>query len=159
MKLSDNRESNLSLEPELNQSFSLQDSYKKKTKGKRKLKGPDVGTEEWGNESEDHGSDSENSGGSDCYVSESEEEEKEINEGIYHYHYFYLPPKNPFYLSITLFYFVNLWEIPFLLPVVSFSILLYSILYYFILFCQFVGSAFLTFSRVFPHPSKKTYFA
>ena len=119
MKLSDNRESNLSLEPELNQSFSLQDSYKKKTNGKRKLKGPDVGTAEWGNESEDFRSDSENSEGSDCYSSESEEEEKEINEGIYHYHHFWALAKNFFYpSSSTLLYFVKLWQFYFLQSVV-----------------------------------------
>ena len=83
MKLCDIRESNLSLEPEINKSLTLQDPYKKKTNGKRKLKGPDVGTEEWGNESEDLGSDSENSQGSNCYSSESESEEDEnkINKG------------------------------------------------------------------------------
>ena len=78
MKLCDIRESNVSLEPILNQSFSLQDSYKKKTNGKRRLKGPDVGTEEWGNDSggEDPGSDSE---GSEYYSSDSDNEE--VNEG------------------------------------------------------------------------------
>ena len=66
----------MSLEPILNQSFSLQDSYKKKTNGKRRLKGPDVGTEEWGNESEDRGSDSE---GSQYYSSDSDEDK--VDEG------------------------------------------------------------------------------
>ena len=43
MKLCDIREHSNSLEPALNQSYSAQDSYKKKGNGLRRLKGPDRG--------------------------------------------------------------------------------------------------------------------
>lgn len=60
MKLCDTRSSDVCLEPELN-SAPTKEHYKKKSNGLRRLKGPDVGTEEWGNLSDDLGNGSDDS--------------------------------------------------------------------------------------------------
>ena len=74
LKLCDIRESDLSLEPEVNRITSAPDVRKKKGNGLRRLKGPDVGTEEWGNLSDDLGGGSDSSAESE-YSSSDESEE------------------------------------------------------------------------------------
>lgn len=61
IKLCDIRDNDTCLEPEINFTATAEQSYKKKGNGLRRLKGPDVGTEEWGNLSDDLG----NGSGSD----------------------------------------------------------------------------------------------
>lgn len=61
IKLCDIRDNDTCLEPEINFTATAMQSYKKKGNGLRRLKGPDVGTEEWGNLSDDLG----NGSGSD----------------------------------------------------------------------------------------------
>jgi hypothetical protein len=81
LKLCDIRESDLSLEPEVNRIKSAPDVRKKKGNGLRRLKGPDVGTEEWGNLSDDLGGGSDSSAESEEYSSSDESE-----EGAYYLH-------------------------------------------------------------------------
>jgi hypothetical protein len=81
LKLCDIRESDLSLEPEVNRIKSAPDVRKKKGNGLRRLKGPDVGTEEWGNLSDDLGGGSDSSAESEEYSSSDESE-----EGTYYLH-------------------------------------------------------------------------
>ena len=80
LKLCDIRESDLSLEPEVNRITSAPDVRKKKSNGLRRLKGPDVGTEEWGNLSDDLG------GGSDSSAESEEYSSSESEEGAYYLH-------------------------------------------------------------------------
>jgi hypothetical protein len=89
MKLNDFRESSLSLEPQLNKLQTTQDSYKKKSNGKRRLKGPDMGGgEDWGNISEEEGSEGEDN--EDYYSSDDSvhddkdeiEDENIISSGV-----------------------------------------------------------------------------
>ena len=86
MKLCDTRASDVCLEPELN-SVPTKETYKKKSNGLRRLKGPDVGTEEWGNLSDDMGNGSDDS--EEEYSSSDESE-----EGTYILIPYLLPPKH-----------------------------------------------------------------
>jgi hypothetical protein len=72
IKLCDIRDNDTCLEPEINFSAATAQSYKKKGNGLRRLKGPDVGTEEWGNLSDDLGNGSGSGSEEDVYSSSDE---------------------------------------------------------------------------------------
>ena len=76
LKLCDIRESDLSLEPDVNRLVSAPDVRKRKGNGLRRLKGPDVGTEEWGNLSDDLG------GGSDSSAEDEYSSSDDSEEGV-----------------------------------------------------------------------------
>ena len=71
-KLCDIRDNDTCLEPEINFTAATEQSYKKKGNGLRRLKGPDVGTEEWGNLSDDLGNGSGSGSDEDVYSSSDE---------------------------------------------------------------------------------------
>jgi hypothetical protein len=72
IKLCDIRDNDTCLEPEINFAAATEQSYKKKGNGLRRLKGPDVGTEEWGNLSDDLGNGSGSGSEEDVYSSSDE---------------------------------------------------------------------------------------
>lgn len=72
IKLCDIRDNDTCLEPEINFAAAAEQSYKKKGNGLRRLKGPDVGTEEWGNLSDDLGNGSGSGSDEDVYSSSDE---------------------------------------------------------------------------------------
>lgn len=73
IKLCDIRDNDSCLEPEINFTATAEQSYKKKGNGLRRLKGPDVGTEEWGNLSDDLGNGSGSGSDDDDVYSSSDE--------------------------------------------------------------------------------------
>lgn len=72
VKLCDIRDNDTCLEPEINFTATAEQSYKKKGNGLRRLKGPDVGTEEWGNLSDDLRNGSGSGSDDDVYSSSDE---------------------------------------------------------------------------------------
>ena len=72
IKLCDIRDNDTCLEPGINFATANERSYKKKGNGLRRLKGPDVGTEEWGNLSDDLGNGSGSGSDDEAYSSSDE---------------------------------------------------------------------------------------